>query len=197
VPIGGIHAVLSKACDALQAQPNVTVHTMSTGATPVETTIKIAGPEAMSVDSKLDNKEVQMTVISPTVYSNENGTWKKSSSPQGAAGAMGFMRIPTYAFVCVDEFSDDAGGGAFKIDSLASGMALPEMVDGVPTLTYIVKGEVNSADGKSSGTIKYWLGATESLPHKFTLDYIDTKGQQGSAAGSYTYDKPDLQAPIP
>lgn len=196
VPIGDIHAVLNKACDALQAQPNVTVHTVTTGSTSADMMIQFEGQDKMAMNNKLKDHVTAAIVISPTLYVNQNGKWTKNSHAGAAATMMGLSRLPAYAVTCLYQLAE-GDTPPFTIDSLASGMALPELLNGVPTLTYVVKGEINSDAGKSSGTIKYWLGATDSLPYKYTVDYTDTKGQKGSSVGTYSYAKPDIQAPIP
>lgn len=197
VPVGDIHAVLQKACDALQAQPNISIHSVTTGVTTADTTIQFEGHDKMALNESLGGRTIATTVISPTVYTNENGKWTKRSSASGAATMIGLIRLPVYAGICLDETASGTDTPEYTIDSFTSGMAMPELLNGIPTLTYVVNGEYNSEAGKSSGTIKYWLGATDSLPYKFTIDYTDTKGQKGSSVGTYTYNAPDIQAPIP
>lgn len=203
VPIGDIKTILNNACAAMKAQPNLNVHSVIAGDSAADILLEIVGQERMHEKLSSPKSNYESIIVPEGAFQNEKGTWTKlpvvnaklaQSLIIGARSAAGL-------FICFNDSKNPASSLSAKITGLAANIALPEVVDGAPCLVYNVTVSVdNGANGHGTGKATYWLGVTDSIPHKATLSYSgvnkDNKPISGEFDSSYSYQAADIQAPI-
>lgn len=201
IPIGSIDDVLKKACAAMQAQTNVTSHLVFSGSSNADILIQVAGIDrAHMVMTGKDSASEQIAL--PTgLYRKVGGKWTLSPLPKTGGAQLEQAQVTVAKslaglFICFGRDANNGVGLSAKVTTLRVQMALPELVDGVPTLVYDVNVTVTKGTDVGTGEIKYWLGATDSLPRKMSLVYNSPK-ENGQGTGTYSYDAVDIQAPIP
>lgn len=206
VPIGNIRDVMNKACAALKAQPNVTADLTITSTANSKTTngklvYQVQGQDTIRLTGNMDGEDVGLVALPGVIYIQQGGTWQKqqistSATKQIAQTEIQAGRAGLGTFICFEGKPNQLNPFSGELGTLQVNMALPEIVNGVPTLVYVVNVTINTTDTQGSGTGKYWLGATDSLPRKIVIDY---KGQtmSGQMQIVYSYDNPNIQPPIP
>lgn len=203
VPIGNINQVLDKACTAFKAQPNVVAHLVITGTDNGEFLIQITGTDHAHIfttsteDSKTETNE--MVILPAKIYGKDSGTWQAMPVPTASAVKLSQSQVAgvrdlASLFICFD--TKAKANLKAQLTDVRSKLALPEIVDGVPTLVYDVNVTVINGNNPGTGEAKYWLGATDSVPHKLWVQFTSAK-QQGVINGTYSYAATDIQAPIP
>lgn len=200
VPVGNIQDVLKKACSALKAQPNLTAHLVFTGTTGGEFLVQVSGADhAHMVNTSAESSD-EMIVLPTGLYFKQDGKWAQQPVPKESIAKMATSQAAAArdlagTFICFDTKAKQTALSA-EITDVRAKLALPELVDGVPTLVYDVNVTTLRGTTRGTGEVKYWLGATDSVPHKLWLQYTNAK-QQGLVEGTYNYNAVSIQSPLP
>ncbi len=204
IPVGNIEDVLKKACDALRAQPNARAE-MTIAGTGADkqiqgsALIEVQGTERARLKSVSDGTTSEIVVVAPNFYIYQDGTWKKQPATSALASQQvnGIHEVMG-GFLCVFNAPGQLAAQLplhAQVTGVESQMALPEIVNGVPTLVYQVNVTVTAGDEPGAGSAKLWLGATDSVPQKMTMQFSNAKSS-GQVTIDYSYADINIQPPI-